>query len=78
MPIQYWCYGGADSCFLCLGKRVWLRPGKKYLFGRVKQEGGRVAIAALHITMHRGYVLMDAVPQFDMSFSIIRYLDSIW
>ena len=44
MPIQYWCYGDADSCFLCLGKRVWLRPGKKYLFGRVKQEGGKQSL----------------------------------
>ncbi|MCJ1301554.1 hypothetical protein MMC08_004355 [Hypocenomyce scalaris] len=25
------------------GKRIWLRPGKKYLFGRTKQEGGRFA-----------------------------------
>ena len=24
-----------------LGKRVWLKPGKKYLFGRVKQDGGQ-------------------------------------
>jgi hypothetical protein len=22
------------------GKRVWLRPGKKYLFGRIRQDGG--------------------------------------
>jgi hypothetical protein len=22
------------------GKRVWLKPGKKYLFGRIKQDGG--------------------------------------
>lgn len=26
-----------------LGKRIWLRPDKKYLFGRTKQEGGRYA-----------------------------------
>ena len=24
---------------LCLGKRVWLRPGQRYLFGRVKKDG---------------------------------------
>ncbi|KAL4734817.1 hypothetical protein BDV11DRAFT_46231 [Aspergillus similis] len=26
------------------GKRLWLRPGKKYLFGRVKTEGVREAV----------------------------------
>lgn len=25
------------------GRRVWLRPGKKYLFGRVLQDGGMIA-----------------------------------
>lgn len=28
-----------------VGKRVWLRPGKKYLFGRVKTEGGKCCFA---------------------------------
>lgn len=23
------------------GKRIWLKPGKKYLFGRVKGDGGK-------------------------------------
>jgi hypothetical protein len=26
------------------GKRVWLRPGKKYLFGRIKREGGTATL----------------------------------
>lgn len=26
----------------CQGKRVWLRPGKKYLFGRIKQDDGKL------------------------------------
>lgn len=26
------------------GKRVWLKPGKKYLFGRIKSEGGKIGI----------------------------------
>lgn len=39
--MQYWCYGDADYSLCYPGKRVWLRPGKKYLFGRVKQEGGK-------------------------------------
>ena len=34
-----------------LGKRIWLRPGKKYLFGRTKQEGGRFAGRHDHLRM---------------------------
>ena len=40
MSVQKLCYGDADYYFHP-GKRVWLRPGKKYLFGRFKQEGGK-------------------------------------
>lgn len=36
-----------------VGKRVWLRPGKKYLFGRVKTEGGECCFAL-------GYGYVDA------------------
>lgn len=34
----------ADYSLRYPGKRVWLRPGKKYLFGRVKQEGGKQSL----------------------------------
>lgn len=29
---------------VCLGKKLWLRPGKKFLFGRTKVEGMAVCL----------------------------------
>ncbi|RAL11887.1 DNA damage response protein RcaA [Aspergillus homomorphus CBS 101889] len=42
------------------GKRVWLRPGKKYLFGRVKKDGVRHAIS--NNTISRKHVLIEISP----------------
>ncbi|KAL4962195.1 DNA damage response protein RcaA [Aspergillus stella-maris] len=39
------------------GKRVWLRPGKKYLFGRYKTEGVREAIPER--TISRKHLVID-------------------
>ncbi len=39
------------------GKRLWLRPGRKYLFGRVKKDG--VAFAIDHKTVSRKHFIID-------------------
>ncbi|ETN38228.1 uncharacterized protein HMPREF1541_06259 [Cyphellophora europaea CBS 101466] len=39
------------------GKRMWLRPGKQYLFGRVKKDGVRFAID--HKTVSRKHFIID-------------------
>ncbi|KAJ6104025.1 hypothetical protein N7523_010345 [Penicillium sp. IBT 18751x] len=39
------------------GKRVWLRPGKKYLFGRIKQDG--VLHAVNHKTISRKHIVIQ-------------------
>ncbi|OJJ34498.1 hypothetical protein ASPWEDRAFT_60863 [Aspergillus wentii DTO 134E9] len=39
------------------GKRVWLRPGKKYLFGRIKQDGVRHAIQ--HNSISRKHMVIE-------------------
>ncbi|GAD96338.1 DNA damage response protein RcaA [Paecilomyces variotii No. 5] len=39
------------------GKRVWLKPGKKYLFGRIKQDGVRHAIQ--HASISRKHFVID-------------------
>ncbi|OJJ67743.1 hypothetical protein ASPBRDRAFT_58828 [Aspergillus brasiliensis CBS 101740] len=42
------------------GKRVWLRPGKKYLFGRIKQDGVRHAIDNKSIS--RKHMMIEVSP----------------
>ncbi|KAH8429048.1 DNA damage response protein RcaA [Aspergillus melleus] len=42
------------------GRRVWLRPGKKYLFGRVLQDGVRHAIANTSIS--RKHMIIEVAP----------------
>ncbi|KAF7585610.1 hypothetical protein BBP40_010479 [Aspergillus hancockii] len=42
------------------GKRVWLRPGKKYLFGRARQDGVRHAIE--HSSISRKHVVVEVSP----------------
>ncbi|PYH43646.1 DNA damage response protein RcaA [Aspergillus saccharolyticus JOP 1030-1] len=42
------------------GKRVWLRPGNKYLFGRAREDGVRHAIA--NKTISRKHLLIDVSP----------------
>ncbi|KAL1845835.1 hypothetical protein Plec18170_009541 [Paecilomyces lecythidis] len=42
------------------GKRVWLKPGKKYLFGRIKQDGVRHAIQ--HASISRKHFVIDVCP----------------
>ncbi|PLB51617.1 DNA damage response protein RcaA [Aspergillus steynii IBT 23096] len=42
------------------GKRVWLRPGKKYLFGRVLQDGVRHAISNNSIS--RKHMIIEVAP----------------
>lgn len=39
------------------GKRMWLRPGKQYLFGRVKKDGVRFAID--HKTVSRKHFIIE-------------------
>jgi Second BRCT domain on Nijmegen syndrome breakage protein/FHA domain len=39
------------------GKRMWLRPGRKYLFGRVKKDG--VSFAIDHKTVSRKHFIID-------------------
>ncbi|KAL1962222.1 hypothetical protein VTN77DRAFT_9878 [Rasamsonia byssochlamydoides] len=42
------------------GRRVWLRPGKKYLFGRIKQDGVRHAIQ--HASISRKHLVIEVSP----------------
>ncbi|KAH8690109.1 DNA damage response protein RcaA [Talaromyces proteolyticus] len=42
------------------GKRVWLKPGKKYLFGRIKQEGVRHVIH--HVSISRKHLVIEVSP----------------
>ncbi|KAL4892846.1 hypothetical protein BDV59DRAFT_202217 [Aspergillus ambiguus] len=42
------------------GKRVWLRPGKKYLFGRTRQNGVQHAIE--HTSISRKHMIIDVSP----------------
>ncbi|EED19124.1 DNA damage response protein RcaA [Talaromyces stipitatus ATCC 10500] len=42
------------------GKRVWLKPGKKYLFGRIKQEGVRHVIQ--HQSISRKHLVIEVSP----------------
>ncbi|EAW10992.1 DNA damage response protein RcaA [Aspergillus clavatus NRRL 1] len=42
------------------GKRVWLRPGKKYLFGRIRQDGVRHAIQ--HSSISRKHMVIEVSP----------------
>ncbi|PYH91209.1 hypothetical protein BO71DRAFT_452251 [Aspergillus ellipticus CBS 707.79] len=42
------------------GARVWLRPGKKYLFGRIKQDGVRHAID--HKSISRKHMVIEVSP----------------
>lgn len=43
-----------------VGKRVWLRPGKKYLFGRIKQDDG-LSAAALSLSLLRIRLVLHVV-----------------
>lgn len=47
--------------YFCLGKRVWLRPGKKYLFGRIKQDGGMATLLKVEHTVQQ-HVLTKHFP----------------
>ncbi|KAE8387020.1 hypothetical protein BDV23DRAFT_131898 [Aspergillus alliaceus] len=42
------------------GKRVWLRPGQKYLFGRIKQHGAGHAIE--HNSISRKHMVIEVSP----------------
>ncbi|EEA26750.1 hypothetical protein TMatcc_004964 [Talaromyces marneffei ATCC 18224] len=42
------------------GKRVWLKPGKKYLFGRIKSEGVRHVIQ--HQSISRKHLVIEVSP----------------
>ncbi|KAE8151478.1 hypothetical protein BDV25DRAFT_128730 [Aspergillus avenaceus] len=42
------------------GKRVWLRPGKKYLFGRYQRDGVRHAID--HKSISRKHIVIEVSP----------------
>ncbi|OKL63009.1 hypothetical protein UA08_01237 [Talaromyces atroroseus] len=42
------------------GKRVWLKPGKKYLFGRIKQDGIRHVIQ--HQSISRKHLVIEVSP----------------
>ncbi|KAL4869576.1 hypothetical protein BDV12DRAFT_167631 [Aspergillus spectabilis] len=49
------------------GKRVWLRPGKKYLFGRYKEEGFREAIPSKSISRKHLVIEVSSVKAGDGS-----------
>ncbi|KIX00243.1 uncharacterized protein Z518_10382 [Rhinocladiella mackenziei CBS 650.93] len=48
------------------GKRMWLKPGQKYLFGRVKREGVRFAIDHKTVSRKHFIIEVDAVKEGDV------------
>lgn len=48
------------------GKRMWLKPGQKYLFGRVKREGVRFAIDHKTVSRKHFVIEVDAVDSGDV------------
>lgn len=54
-----------------LGKRIWLKPGKKYLFGRVKSESGLYKPIL-------GFRVLINVRQSVMPLTIKRSHDNTW
>jgi Second BRCT domain on Nijmegen syndrome breakage protein/FHA domain len=49
------------------GKRMWLKPGKKYLFGRVKRDGVRFGIDHKTISRKHFVIAVDEVKPGDVS-----------
>ncbi|KAK1993008.1 FHA domain-containing protein [Colletotrichum falcatum] len=47
------------------GRRLWLRPGKRYLFGRTASEPGQLAISHKTISRKHLTIEVDAVPDGD-------------
>src|ERR1700761_4301815 len=56
----------SDADFL-MGKRMWLKPGKKYLFGRVKRDGVQFAIDHKTISRKHFVITVDAVQPGDIA-----------
>ena len=52
---RMWILEASDD--ILQGKKLWLRPGRKYLFGRVKRDGVRFAID--HKTVSRKHFIID-------------------
>ncbi|KAK5070705.1 hypothetical protein LTR70_010660 [Exophiala xenobiotica] len=48
------------------GKRMWLKPGKKYLFGRVKKDGVRFAIDHKTVSRKHFIITIDDVKDEDV------------
>ena len=57
---------------LLLGKKLWLKPGQKYLFGRVKKDGVRVLIDHKSISRRHFIVEVAKVNQGDASHIHVR------
>ncbi|EXJ96028.1 hypothetical protein A1O1_01154 [Capronia coronata CBS 617.96] len=61
------------------GKRMWLKPGQKYLFGRVKREGVQFAIDHKTVSRKHFIIEVDAVKEGDVAHiharTTIRILD---
>ena len=49
------------------GKRMWLKPGQKYIFGRVRNQGVRFAIDHKTISRRHFVITVDAVKPGDVS-----------
>ncbi|EHY52040.1 hypothetical protein HRR83_003401 [Exophiala dermatitidis] len=47
------------------GKRMWLKPGQKYLFGRVKREGVQFAIDHKTVSRKHFIIIVDPVKEGD-------------
>ena len=56
----------SDADFL-QGKRLWLKPGQKYLFGRVRKDGVRFAIDHKTISRRHFVITVDPVKPGDVS-----------
>ncbi|KAK5943585.1 hypothetical protein PMZ80_004593 [Knufia obscura] len=54
------------------GKRMWLKPGKKYLFGRVKKDGVRFAIDHKTVSRKHFVITVDEVKDEDIGRVLAR------
>jgi len=61
-----------------LGKRLWLKPGRKYLFGRVKQDGGQSASVPRISLFRLGPLAYSLLAQSAMLSTTPRFRENTW
>ncbi|CAI4219306.1 unnamed protein product [Parascedosporium putredinis] len=56
------------------GRKLWLRPGKRYLIGRTSSEAGQLVITHKTISRKHLSITVDAVPEGDACFGSITWV----